>query len=70
MKDKRSQGRRLISLLKQRYHSGLELQMTGISLCWWKRVDECLAPFEALKKVKGSDGRLRYRVVAATKWTA
>ena len=70
MKDKRTQGRRLISLLKQRYHSGLELQLTGISLCWHKRVAECLAPFEVPKKVKGSDGRLRYRVVAATKWTA
>jgi hypothetical protein len=67
---KATQGRRLISLLKRRRYSSMELQMTGISVCWWKRVDECLHPHEKLDGKKAGDGLLRYRVVSATKWTA
>ena len=67
---KLAQGRRLIALLKRRKYTGMQLQMLGISQCWWKRVDECLAPHEQLHSVKGSDGLNRYCVTAATKWTA
>ena len=67
---KASQGRRLIALLKKRKYSSMELQMTGISDCWWKRVAECLQPHESLDSKKAGDGLLRYRVVSATKWTA
>ena len=67
---KQSQGRRLIALLKRRSYSNLELMMTGISTCHHKRIRECLADHETLFSVKGRDGLLRYRVVAATGWTA
>ena len=67
---KQTQGRRLISLLKRRNYTSLELLMTGISVCWWKRVAECLAEHETLHSVKGLDGLLRYRVIGATGWTA
>ena len=67
---KQTQGRRLIALLKRRYYSSMQLHHTGISVCWWKRVAECLADHEVLHSVKGRDGLLRYRVVTATKWTA
>jgi hypothetical protein len=67
---KPTQGRRLIALLKRRSYSTMELLQTGISVCWWKRVAESLAEHETLYSVKGKDGRLRYRVVAATRWTA
>jgi len=64
---KESQGRRLIKLLKQRPMTTLELQMTGISTCWWKRVDECLQEGEELKIV-GKRGRSNiYRVVVTPK---
>ena len=67
---KQSQGRRLIAILKRRSHSSMELLQTGISTCWWKRVSETLAEHEVLVSAKGRDGLLRYRVVAATRWTA
>ena len=67
---KQSQGRRLIALLKRRSYTSMQLLQTGISVCWWKRVSETLADHETLFSVKGRDGLLRYRVVAATGWTA
>lgn len=67
---KQTQGRRLIALLKRRQYTCLELQMTGISTAWWKRVAETLKPHEVLNKRRGADGRLRYSVTAATRWTA
>jgi hypothetical protein len=66
---KKTQGRRLISLLKRRSYTGMQLQMTGISVCWWKRVVESLREDEELFHVKGYDGLLRYRVSSATRWT-
>ena len=66
---KQSQGRRLIALLKRRSYTSMELLQTGISVCWWRRVSECLADHEQLYSVKGRDGLLRYRVVTATRWT-
>lgn len=68
--DKHTQGRRLIALLKRRQYTCRELNMAGISDCWWKRVAECLKPHEKLDARKGPDRLNRYRVVTATKWTA
>jgi hypothetical protein len=64
---KESQGRRLIKLLKHRPMTALELQLTGISTCWHKRVKECLQDGEVLKPV-GKRGRSNiYRVVVSPK---
>jgi hypothetical protein len=43
-----SQGRRLIDLLKRRPMTTLEMLNTGISVCPWKRIRECLADDEQL----------------------
>lgn len=62
---KQPQGRRLIALLKSRAMTSMQLQMTGISTCWWKRVAESLRPGERL--ISGyagfDDGHKRYTVV-------
>lgn len=39
---KQTQGRRLVELLKKRSMTSMQLQMTGISTCWHKRVAEAL----------------------------
>lgn len=70
---KATQGRRIISALKRRSMTSMQLQMLGISTCWWKRCAESLAPEEQLvlgKQYLG-DGKYvnTYRVVTATKWT-
>jgi hypothetical protein len=49
---KTTQGRKLIALLKKRGMSTLELQMTGISVCSWRRIGEQLRPNEELTKTK------------------
>ncbi len=59
---KQSQGRRLIALLKNRYMTTGEMLRTGISVCPWKRVAECLAPDERLIKTKRS-GLIAWHVV-------
>jgi hypothetical protein len=58
---KQTQGRRLIDMLKLRPMSSMELQMTGVSVCWWKRVAESLRADEALIAVE-VDGRKQYSV--------
>ena len=69
---KQTQGRQLVALLKRCSYTCLQLQMTGISTAWWKRVAETLKhmPGHELYSVKGRDVLLRYRVIAPTKWTA
>lgn len=57
------QGRRLISLLKKQGMTTMQLQMTGISTCWHKRVAECLEPGEILIKTRNDRGLRVYRVV-------
>lgn len=37
---KQTQGRRLIAHLKRRAMTSMQIQMLGISTCWWKRVAE------------------------------
>ena len=70
MKPVQTQGRRLIAMLKRASMTYLEMNLTGISVSPHKRVLECLREDERLVKLKDSRGRLRWRVVAATKWTA
>lgn len=69
-----TQGRRIIAALKRKSMTSMQIQMLGISTCWWRRVDESLAPEEQLVKGKLylGDGKYvnTYRVVSATKWTA
>ena len=71
MKDTR-QGRLLISKLKYP-HTYAEMLAYGISTSPWKRVEECLAINETVKKgVRSVNGRelVTWRVVKATRWTA
>lgn len=63
MNQKTTQGRRLIKLLKTRGMTSLELQMTGISTCWHKRVAESLEKDELLVPRKNERGLNVYRVV-------
>jgi hypothetical protein len=71
---KTTQGRRLIAALKRKSMTSMQLQMLGISTCWWKRVQESLDSNEqlVLGKLYLGDGKYvnTYRVVTATKWTA
>jgi hypothetical protein len=57
-------------MLKRKPMSYLEMNLTGISVCPQKRVAECLREDERIIKAKDSSGRVRWRVVSATKWTA
>lgn len=59
---KQSQGRRLIALLKRRPMTTMQMLQTGISCAPWKRISECLLPYERLVKVKRPDGLTVYRV--------
>jgi hypothetical protein len=69
--NKQTQGRRLISALKRKSMTSMQLQMLGISTCWWKRVQESLDSTEqlALGKLYLGDGKYvnTYRVVTATR---
>jgi len=64
---KESQGRRLIKLLKQRPMTTLEMQMTGISTCPWKRCREALQEGETLMIVGKRGLSNIYRVVVSPK---
>lgn len=59
---KKTQGRKLITLLKQRPMTTMELLKTGISTCPWKRVSESLEEGEILTKRKNARGLNVYRV--------
>jgi hypothetical protein len=67
MKNNQAQGRKLISLLKRRNMTTIDLLQTGISTCSWKRVVEQLNPNEQLLKTKRYPEKGRwfyvYRVV-------
>lgn len=66
--NEKTQGRKLIKLLKRQPMTTLEMLMTGISVCPWKRVRECLQDGETLKIV-GKKGRSNvYRVVTEKKY--
>lgn len=61
------QGRLLITILKQRGMTTMELLQTGISTCPWKRIEECLQHDEKLTKHKNHRGLNVYRVVKSHK---
>jgi len=59
---KQTQGRKLISALKRRGMTTLEMLQLGISVCPWKRVTEALKEGEQL--IKSKKGRYTvYRVI-------
>jgi predicted transcriptional regulator len=67
---KATQGRRLIAALKRKPMTSMELQMMGVSTCWWKRVSESLQEDEKLldhwrKTVNGKTIKV-YGVVKAS----
>ena len=68
---KTTQGRKLIALLKKRGMSTMDMQMTGISSCWHKRVREQLTQREELTKTKRypDNGRWFYVYRVVTKKT-
>lgn len=66
MKQPETQGRRLISMLKRRGMTTLEMLQTGISVAPWKRIAECLEPGERLLKKKDCRGLNVYRVTRET----
>lgn len=65
-----TQGRKLVALLKRRQMTYLEMLLTGISTCPWKRAQEQLRPSEQLVKGRDKKGRTTWRVVSATRWSA
>lgn len=65
-----TQARCRIAALKRKPHSYLEMLSYGISTSPWKRVQEGLRDDEAIVKRKGKDGLIRWKVIAATRWTA
>lgn len=61
-----TQGRRLIEILKRRPMTSMQLQMLGISTCWWVRVRESLRPDEKLISGYVGDKKIkRYTVTRA-----
>ena len=66
----KTQGRQLISLLRKRGMTTMELLQTGISTCPWRRIAETLHPDEMLDKKKNKNGLNIYRVIRkpATLW--
>lgn len=69
MKSKTSQGRRLIALLKRKAMTYGDMQGLGISTSPQKRIAECLREDERIVKAR-VNGLVRWRIVAATRWTA
>jgi hypothetical protein len=69
-----SQGRQLISLLKRRQFTYMEMLLLGISVCPWKRVKEALKDDESVmvgkKWIGGKEYATTWRVVKATRYTA
>ena len=60
---KRTQGRRIIERLKRRPMTSMQIQMLGISTCWWKRVAESLHEDEQLVRFQYVKNRTSYGVV-------
>ena len=59
----KSQGDKLVSMLKRRGMTTLELIQTGISVCPWRRVSECLPEGWKLDKSQRNGRHIVYRVV-------
>ncbi len=63
----KTQGRKLISMLRKRGMTTMELLQTGISTCPWKRIRESLHEGEELKPKKNKNGINVYRVIYTPK---
>jgi hypothetical protein len=60
-----TQGQRLITMLRRRGMTTLEMQLQGISVCPWKRLAESshlLKEGERLSKTKNARGLYVYRI--------
>jgi len=57
-----TQGRQLVSMLKRKGMTTMEMLQTGVSVAPWKRVSESLRPDECLVKTKNNRGLTVYRV--------
>ena len=66
---KNTQGRRLISALKRRAYTYLEMNMLGISVAPHMRIVESLRDGEQIVKGKNARGLVTWRVISATRWT-
>lgn len=68
VKQSQTQGERLLSRLRRRGYTTMELLQLGISCAPWKRLAESkhkLKPGEQIKKTKRADGLCVYRVTKA-----
>jgi hypothetical protein len=70
MSKKQTQGRRVIAALKRQPLTYAGMLALGAGLSPWKRAAECLHESEQIVRAVGKDGLVRWRVVAATRWTA
>lgn len=60
-----TQGRRLISILKRREMTYMQMLLLGYSVCPWKRIAESLRHGETLVKRTNGKGRIAWRVVSS-----
>lgn len=60
-----TQGRRLISILKRREMTYMQMLLLGYSVCPWKRIAESLHAGETLVKRTNGKGRITWRVVSS-----
>ena len=63
MTTQKRQGDKLVSMLKRRGMTTLELIQTGISVCPWRRVSECLPEGWKHDKSQRKGRHIVYRVV-------
>ena len=63
MQTNKRQGDKLVSMLKRKGMTTLELIQTGISVCPWRRVSECLPDGWKLDKSQRKGRHIVYRVV-------
>lgn len=63
MQTQKRQGDKLVSMLKRRGMTTLEMMQAGISVCPWKRVRECLPAGWLLDTSKRRGRHIVYRVV-------
>jgi hypothetical protein len=66
----KTQGRRLIEVLKRKPMTYMEMNQLGISVSPQKRIVESLAADEEIVKSTDYDGHTTWRVVSATRFTA
>ena len=70
MSKRTTQGRQVIAALKRKPHTYRDMLALGCGLSPWKRAMECLKDHEEIIRTTGKDGLVRWRAIAATRWTA